>query len=75
MSIIKDYKFYFDNEAADEYPESYNLLIDFESREVTTNCGDFYYDYSFSFDDIIKVAEYIKEEERKQHDTIRNNTN
>lgn len=68
MSIIKDYKFYFDNEDADKYPDAYNLLIDFENREVTTNCGDFYYDYTVSFDDFIKVAEYIKEKEMRNNE-------
>ncbi len=62
MSIIKNYKLYFDDEDATKYPNAYDLLIDFKNREVSTNCGDFYYDYTFSFDDIIKVTEYIKEE-------------
>ena len=76
MSFIKDSnqcKFYFDDEDGAKYPETYNLLIDFDKREVSTNCGDFYYDYSISFDDFIKVAEFIKAKETHgPHQTRRN---
>lgn len=75
--MIKDsnqVKFYFDEDDA-KYPSCYKLLIDFDKREVTTNCGDFYYDYSIGFDDIIKVAEYIKSKETHgQHQTRHNHS-
>lgn len=37
------------------------LVANFEDREVSTNCGDFYYDYSIPFDDLFKFVEQIKE--------------
>lgn len=61
--IITSYKFvYADDEDAkeDESQSCYQFLIDFDKEEVETNCGDFYYDYSISFDNIIKLADYIK---------------
>ena len=60
--IITDYKFYKDDEDAEEDKShsAYLFLINFDTEEVETNCGDFYYDYSISFDNIIKLADYIK---------------
>lgn len=61
--IITNYKFvYNDDEDAkeDESGSNYQFLIDFDNEVVETNCGDYYYDYSISFDNIIKLADYIK---------------
>lgn len=66
--IIKDYKFYSDDEDAkdDKSGSCYELLIDFDRECVETNCGDFYYDYTISFDHFIKVADYIKSRTNKK---------
>ena len=63
--IIKDFKFYDDDEDAEKYKSDYVLVADFKNRIVMTNCGDFYYDYSINFDDFIKFAKYIEETDRK----------
>lgn len=63
--IIKDFKFYNEDEDAEKYESCYILVADFKTRTVTTNCGDFYYDYSIDFDDFIKFAKYIEETDRK----------
>lgn len=59
-SHIKDGKLIerFDDDGFDEVL----LLADFENGWVVTNCADHYYDYSISFDDFIKFAEFIKKE-------------
>ena len=54
--------------SSDEELNSVLLYADFKEKCVTTNCGDFYYDYSISFDDFIKFAEFIKEN-RKRYET------
>lgn len=59
--VIKDFKLYDDDEDAEKYQDCYILKADFDKKEVTTNCGDFYYDYSISFDDFIKFAKHIEE--------------
>lgn len=41
------------------------LIAYYEEREVRTCCGDFYYDYSISFDDLFRFVEHIKEMEKK----------
>lgn len=64
MSIIKDFKFYDEDEDAEKYQHCYLLIVDFKNRTVTTNCGDFYYGYDISFDDFIKFADYIKEQDK-----------
>jgi len=38
------------------------LWADFKNGCVHTNCADYYYNYSISFDDFIKFAEFIKKE-------------
>ena len=59
--IIKDFKLYDEDEDAEKYPTCYALKADFDKKEVTTNCGDFYYDYSINFDDFLKFAKHIEE--------------
>lgn len=66
--VIKDFNFigiYSDDEDAEKDKDSYLLIADFDKKEVTTNCGDFYYDYSISFDDFIKFARYIEERKKE----------
>lgn len=46
----------------DDKFEEVLLWADFEEGCVCTNCADNYYDYSISFDDFIKFAEFIKKE-------------
>ena len=67
MKIIGD-KFYTDDEDAieDKSGSCYQLLIKFDKEHVETNCGDFYYDYSISFDDIIELADYIKSRRKNE---------
>lgn len=62
--IIKDFKLYSDEEDAENYPTSYVLMADFKKRQITTNCGDYYYDFEFSFDDFIKFAKAIEEQDK-----------
>lgn len=38
------------------------LWADFKKDCVCTNCFDEFYNYSISFDDLIKFAEFIKKE-------------
>ncbi len=67
MSKMKDFKvikFYQDEEDAQKCPSCYQLIADFDKREVSTNCGDFYYDLSFSFDDFIKFAKHVEEQDK-----------
>ena len=69
MKIV-DYKFVCrddEDEKEDYYKTCYLFYINFDEEEVETNCGDSYYDYSISFDNLIKLADYIK--------TRRNNDN
>ena len=40
------------------------LCADFKEGCVYTNCADDYYNYSISFDDFIKFAEFIKREQQ-----------
>lgn len=49
-----------DNEFGDEVL----LRADFKDGYVDTNCADYYYNYSISFDDFIKFAEFIKKERK-----------
>lgn len=61
MSKIVDYKlskFYIDDE--ENNPECYLFKADFDTREVTTNCGDSYYDVTVPFDDFIKFAKALE---------------
>lgn len=62
-------KFYSNEEKAkaDKYHSNYQFLINFDEEYVETNCGDSYYDYEILFDDIIKLADYIKS--RRQNET------
>lgn len=67
MSVIKNFKiikFYQDEEDEQKCPNCYQLIADFGTREVSTNCGDFYYDLSFSFDDFINFAKHIEEQDK-----------
>lgn len=73
MSKIVDFKLmklYID-EDTDRY--SYLLKADFDQREVTTNCGDSYNDISISFDDFIKFAKAIEEQDKIYNKEKRNN--
>lgn len=65
MSKLKELRLVHKFSEDDNEFESYLLLADFKEREVRTNCGDFYYDYSISFDDFIKFAHLIENQERK----------
>lgn len=49
-------------ESDDKYGDEVLLWADFENGCVHTNCADYYYNYSISFDDFIKFAEFIKKE-------------
>lgn len=60
-SYIKDGKLI---ERDDEVGDEVLLLADFKEGYVHTNCADYYYNYSITFDDFIKFAEFI-EKERK----------
>ena len=62
--IIKNFKLYTDKEDAEKYPTCYVLIADFKERKITTNCGDYYYDYEFSFDDFIKFAKAVEEQDK-----------
>lgn len=62
--IIKDFKLYSDEEDVEKYPTCYVLMADFKKRQITTNCGDFYYDISIDFDDFIKFAKHIEEQDK-----------
>ena len=53
-------KLYYDEEDLDEYI----LKADYDKREVTSNCGDSYYDISIDFDDFIKFAKLIEEKDK-----------
>ena len=58
-------------EKDEEFGEEVLLQADFKNEIVSTNCADYYYDYSISFDDFIKFADYIKKERkmmRKKYD-------
>lgn len=37
--------------------------IDWEQRTVRTACGDFYYDYDISFDEIAELHELLTEDD------------
>ena len=39
--------------------------IDFKNREVETDCGDSYMDYSIGFDEFLAIADKIRELEGK----------
>ena len=41
------------------------LDIDPKNREVDTDCGDSYMDYSISFDNFLAIADKIRELEKK----------
>lgn len=58
---IKDYNLI---KKEEKYGDEVLLWADFENGCVCTNCGDYYYDYSISFDDFIKFAEFIKKERK-----------
>ena len=47
----------------DEDLDEYILEADYAKREVTTNCGDSYYDLTIDFDDFIKFAKQIEEKD------------
>lgn len=53
-------KFYQDDEDEQKYPDCYQLIADFDKREISTNCGDYYYDLSFNFDDFINFAKHVE---------------
>lgn len=61
MKDFKVIKFYQDEQ---KNSECYQLIADFDKREITTNCGDFYYDLTFNFDDFIKFANHIEEQDK-----------
>lgn len=45
--------------------DSILLQADFKNGCVTTNCGDFYFDYDIPFDYFIKFAKFIKKNRRR----------
>lgn len=51
-------------ESDKKYGDEVLFYADFENGCVNTNCADYYYDYSISFDDFIKFAEFIKKERK-----------
>ena len=57
-------KFYQDDEDEEKHPDCYQLIAYFDKREIITNCGDFYYDLSFNFDDFFKFAKYVEEQDK-----------
>lgn len=60
-SYIKDGQLF---EKDDIFDDEVLLWADFEEGCVHTNCADYYYNYSISFDDFIKFAEFIKKERK-----------
>lgn len=44
----------------EKYGDEVLLWADFKEGCVCTNCADGYYNYSISFDDFIKFADFIK---------------
>ena len=56
--IINDFKL-IDNDE-DNNTNTVLLYANFEDKTISTNCGDFYYDYSISFEDFIKFAHFIE---------------
>ena len=44
---------------------SEDLVINIKNRTVETRCGDWYFDMSFPFDDILAIADKIKEIDKK----------
>ena len=62
ISNVKAIKFYYDEEERNS--DNYILIADFDKRVVTTNYGDFYYDYDISFDDFLKFAKHIEKEDK-----------
>lgn len=60
MAVVefKDDKSYLFNEPSDG--NDIVLYADFKNRVVRTNCGDFYYDYDISFDDLFIFSDYVK---------------
>lgn len=61
ISHIKDGKLI---KRDDEFGDEVLLRADFKNGCVYTNCADYYYDYSISFDAFIKFAEFIKKEQK-----------
>lgn len=60
-NYIKDGQLF---EKDDEYGDEVLLWADFKEGCVHTNCADYYYNYSISFEDFIKFAEFIKKERK-----------
>ncbi len=52
----------------EEFGDEVLLCADFKNGCVHTNCADYYYNYSISFDDFIKFAEFIKNEKAKEEE-------
>lgn len=52
-------KLYYDKDL-----DEYVLKADYDKREVTSNCGDSYYDITIDFDDFIKFAKHIEEKDK-----------
>ena len=48
-----------------------DLAIMPKEEIIMTDCGDTYYDYSISFDTILKIAEKIKEIRKEKDNGIR----
>lgn len=46
------------------YGDEVLLWADFKEGCVHTNCADYHYDYSISFDGFIEFAEFIKKERK-----------
>ena len=44
---------------------SVQLIADFKRRIVSTNCGDFYYDYDIDFDGLFSFVEQVKQMDKE----------
>ena len=67
MSNINDFKMtklFTSEEPTSSNSDDYILIADFDKRVVSTNCGDFYYDYDISFDDFLKFARHIEKQDK-----------
>lgn len=69
---FKDVRLYTDDEI--NSPFCYLLKASLDTREVTTNCGDFYYDISIDLDDFIKFAKEVEEQDKIYNKGKKNET-
>ncbi len=69
---FKDVRFFSDDEINN--PFCYLLKASLDTRTVTTNCGDFYYDISIDLDDFIKFAKEVEERDKIYNKDRKNET-